>query len=91
MVPETGYAETADGLHIADQVFGEGRVDLVLASWALNVDTSGGGNRTPTRSAASLRSPGCSRSTVGEPVRPTTSPTGAISSRSKRGWTISEP
>ena len=35
MVPETGYAKTADGVHIAHQVFGEGRVDLVLANWAL--------------------------------------------------------
>jgi class 3 adenylate cyclase len=38
MVPETGYAKTADGVHIAYQVFGEGRLDLVLASWALNID-----------------------------------------------------
>jgi class 3 adenylate cyclase len=38
MVPETGYAKTADGVHIAYQVFGEGRVDLVLASWAMNID-----------------------------------------------------
>jgi hypothetical protein len=40
MVPETGYAKT-DGVDIAHQVFGEGRVDLVLASWALNIETSG--------------------------------------------------
>ena len=38
MVPETGYAKTADGVHIAYQVFGEGGVHLVLASWATNVD-----------------------------------------------------
>ena len=41
MVPETGYAKTADGVHIAHQVFGEGRVDLVRASWAPNIETSG--------------------------------------------------
>jgi class 3 adenylate cyclase len=38
MVPETGYAKTADGVHIAYQVFGEAGVDLVLASWAMNID-----------------------------------------------------
>jgi hypothetical protein len=27
--------------HIAYQVFGEGRVDLVLASWAPNIEMSG--------------------------------------------------
>ena len=37
MVPETGDAKKADGVHIAYQVFGEGRVDLVLASRAMNV------------------------------------------------------
>jgi hypothetical protein len=41
MAPETDYAKTADGVHIAYQVFGEGRVDLVLASWALNIEMSG--------------------------------------------------
>jgi hypothetical protein len=51
MVLETDYAKTADGVHIAHPgVFGEGRVDLVLASWALKIDTLWGGNRTPTRS-----------------------------------------
>ena len=30
-VPETRYAKTADGVHIAYQVFGDGSTDLVLA------------------------------------------------------------
>ncbi len=38
-VPETRYAKTVDGVHIAYQVFGEGTVDLVYVSgWISNVD-----------------------------------------------------
>jgi pimeloyl-ACP methyl ester carboxylesterase len=37
--PETRYAKTADGVHIAYQVFGEGPIDLVYVSgWISNVD-----------------------------------------------------
>jgi class 3 adenylate cyclase len=37
-VPQTRYTTTADGVHIAYQVFGSGAYDLVLANWASNVD-----------------------------------------------------
>ena len=30
-VPETRYAKTVDGVHIAYQVFGEGPVDMVFS------------------------------------------------------------
>ncbi len=37
--PETLYAKTVDGVHIAYQVFGEGPIDLVYVSgWISNVD-----------------------------------------------------
>ncbi len=39
MIPETRYARTADGVHIAYQVFGEGPTDLVLVmGWVFNVE-----------------------------------------------------
>jgi pimeloyl-ACP methyl ester carboxylesterase len=39
MPPETRYAKTADGVHIAYQVVGEGPVDLVFVmGWASNVE-----------------------------------------------------
>ncbi len=38
-VPETRYAKTADGVHIAYQVVGEGAVDLVFVmGWTSNID-----------------------------------------------------
>jgi hypothetical protein len=38
-MPETRYAKTVDGVHIAYQVVGEGPVDLVYVSgWISNVD-----------------------------------------------------
>ena len=38
-MPETRYAKTADGVHIAYQVIGEGPIDLVYVSgWISNVD-----------------------------------------------------
>jgi hypothetical protein len=38
-MPETRYAKTADGVHIAYQVVGQGPVDLVFVSgWISNVD-----------------------------------------------------
>jgi pimeloyl-ACP methyl ester carboxylesterase len=38
-MPETRYAKTADGVHIAYQVVGEGPIDLVYVSgWISNVD-----------------------------------------------------
>jgi pimeloyl-ACP methyl ester carboxylesterase len=38
-MPETRYAKTADGVHIAYQVFGDGPIDLVYVSgWISNVD-----------------------------------------------------
>jgi hypothetical protein len=38
MVPETRYAKTADGVHIAYQLFGDGACDLCSPIWASNVD-----------------------------------------------------
>ena len=39
MAPETRYAKTPDGVHIAYQVVGEGPIDLVFVSgWVSNVD-----------------------------------------------------
>ena len=38
-MPETRYAKTADGVHIAYQVVGNGPIDLVYVSgWISNVD-----------------------------------------------------
>jgi hypothetical protein len=39
-IPETRYAKTADGEHIANQVIGGGPVDLVFVTWLLNVEYS---------------------------------------------------
>ena len=36
-IPETRYAKTADGVHIAYQVIGEGPVDLVVVAWGLGL------------------------------------------------------
>jgi class 3 adenylate cyclase len=36
--PETRYAKTFDGVHIAYQVIGTGPLDLVFISWLLNVE-----------------------------------------------------
>ena len=39
MIPETHYAKTADGVHVAYQVAGEGPVDLVFVmGWATNIE-----------------------------------------------------
>ena len=39
MIPETRYAKTSDGVHIAYQEFGEGPTDLVLVmGWVFNVE-----------------------------------------------------
>jgi class 3 adenylate cyclase/pimeloyl-ACP methyl ester carboxylesterase len=39
MVPETHYAKTADGVHIAYQVVGDGPVDMVMVmGWATNIE-----------------------------------------------------
>ena len=45
MIPETRYAKTVDGVHIAYKVIGDGPSDLVLASWAMNVDALWGWER----------------------------------------------
>ena len=38
-MPETRYARTADGFHVAYQVFGEGPIDLVfLSSWVSQIE-----------------------------------------------------
>jgi hypothetical protein len=37
-LPETRYAKTADGVHIAYQVIGNGPIDLLLVCWLLNVE-----------------------------------------------------
>jgi class 3 adenylate cyclase len=37
-VPETRYAKTVDGVHIAFQTIGEGPIDLVLVCWLLHVE-----------------------------------------------------
>lgn len=37
VIPGTRYAKTADGVHIAYQVIGEGP-DLVVATWGMNID-----------------------------------------------------
>jgi class 3 adenylate cyclase len=44
--PQTRYAKTVDGVHIAYKVIGDGSSDLVLASWALNVDALWGWERS---------------------------------------------
>jgi class 3 adenylate cyclase len=36
--PETRYAKTVDGVHIAYKVIGDGPPDVVLATWAMNID-----------------------------------------------------
>ena len=39
MTPETRYARTTDGTHVAFQVIGDGPVDLVvMRSWHSNLD-----------------------------------------------------
>jgi len=39
VIPETHYAKTADGVHVAYQVAGEGPVDLVFVmGWATNIE-----------------------------------------------------
>ncbi len=40
MIPETRYAKTSDGVHIAYQVIGAGPVDLVFISWMVNVESA---------------------------------------------------
>jgi pimeloyl-ACP methyl ester carboxylesterase len=37
-IPETRYAKTVDGVHIAYQVFGEGPGNLVVANWATGME-----------------------------------------------------
>jgi class 3 adenylate cyclase len=37
-VPETRYAKTVDGVHIAFQTIGDGPIDLVLVCWLLHVE-----------------------------------------------------
>ncbi len=38
-VPETRYAKTADGIHIAYQVFGDGPVDILFVmGWVTHVE-----------------------------------------------------
>ena len=36
--PETRYAKTVDGVHIAYKVVGDGPLDMVLSTWAMNID-----------------------------------------------------
>src|SRR5512134_3162195 len=36
--PETRYAKTVDGVHIAYKVIGDGPLDMVLSTWAMNID-----------------------------------------------------
>ena len=39
MTPQTRYARTADGVHIAYQVHGDGPIDLVIAlGWTTNIE-----------------------------------------------------
>jgi class 3 adenylate cyclase len=38
MIPETRYAKTVDGVHIAYQVIGRGPPDLLVSGWALCVE-----------------------------------------------------
>jgi class 3 adenylate cyclase len=44
--PETHYAKTVDGVHIAYQVVGDGPVDLVFVTWLLNVEKAWSWART---------------------------------------------
>jgi class 3 adenylate cyclase len=37
-IPETTYAKTVDGVHIAYQVLGTGPIDLVLVGWLTNLE-----------------------------------------------------
>jgi class 3 adenylate cyclase len=48
VIPETRYATTADGVHIAYQTFGEGRMDLVLVATGLGLGEIWRAKRSPT-------------------------------------------
>ena len=39
MIPETRYAKTSDGIHIAYQVLGDGPIDLVyVGPWVTHIE-----------------------------------------------------
>ena len=39
MIPETRYAKTADGVHVAYQVLGDGPVDLIFVlGWVTHIE-----------------------------------------------------
>lgn len=40
MIPETRYAKTSDGVHIAYQVLGTGPVDLVFVAWLVHIENA---------------------------------------------------
>ena len=56
-IPETRYAKTVDGAHIAFQTFGHGEVDLLLIQGSFsNLDANWDVPRSPTRCTAWRRS-----------------------------------
>ena len=57
--PETRYAKTADGVHIAYQVLGDGPVDMVFVmGWVTNIEAMWDDPASPGSSNASRRSRG---------------------------------
>ena len=57
--PETRYAKTADGVHIAYQVVGDGPVDMVFVmGWLSNVEAMWEEPASPGSSIASAGSRG---------------------------------
>jgi pimeloyl-ACP methyl ester carboxylesterase len=40
VIPETRYAKTVDGVHIAYQVVGTGPVDLVFVAWLVHIENA---------------------------------------------------
>ena len=57
--PETRYAKTADGVHIAYQAVGDGTVDMVFVmGWVTNVEAMWMPPASPGSSNASRRSRG---------------------------------
>lgn len=58
-VPETRYAKTADGVHIAYQVLGNSPVDFVyVGPWVTHLEYRWELPRYASTSEGSLRSPG---------------------------------
>ena len=58
-IPETRYAKTADGVHIAYQAFGDGPVDILFVlGWVTHLELSGPSRGSHASSPGSPRSHG---------------------------------